>query len=157
MGKKKTATKAAPRLAVAPLDKNDPRVRAVVAEILGDAFKKSEMKWAAERAARAEKTAAEREAERNVRLAARETQEKKEAKKRKSHKSIVSRLGRMAEPLEAIHDIAELALAQDDHETALVVASSLSMLCLKRLEDCLNDMGDVERESANAWLAGEAW
>jgi hypothetical protein len=56
-----------------------------------------------------------------------------------------------------IHDTAEHALAADDHETALVVASSLSMLCLKRLEDCLNDMGDVEREAANAWLAGESW
>jgi hypothetical protein len=81
---------------------------------------------------------------------------KKEAKKRKSHKSIVSRLGKIAEPSQAIHDTAEQALANDDHEAAVVVASNLSMLCLKLLEDCLNDMGDVERGSADAWLAGEA-
>jgi hypothetical protein len=41
------------------------------------------------------------------------------------------------EPLRAIHDTAELAFAGDDHEAALIVASNLSMLCLKRLGDCL--------------------
>ena len=131
------------------LDKNDPRVRAIAFELVDDALKKHE----AQSAERREKEAAEQATKRK---AAREAEEKKRLNKRKSHKSIVSRLGRIAEPLEAIHDTAERALAQDDHETALVVASSLSMLCLKRLEDCLNDMGDVERESANAWLAGES-
>ena len=132
------------------LDKNDPRVRALAVEILDEALKKDE----AQRAERAEKAPAEQATKLK---AAREAEEKKRVNKRKSHKSIVSRLGRIAEPLQAIHDTAEHALAADDHETALVVASNLSMLCLKRLEDCLNDMGDVERESANAWLAGESW
>jgi hypothetical protein len=155
MPKTKPAGKSTKKQA-STLDKNDPRVRSIVAEILAEALKKSEMKWAAERAQRAEKTAAEREAERNVRLAARETQEKKEAKKRKSRRSIVSRLGKIAEPLEAIHDTAELALGNDDHEAAVVVASNLSMLCLKLLEDCLNDLDDVGRGTADAWFAGES-
>jgi hypothetical protein len=51
--------------------------------------------------------------------AAREAEEKKRVKKRKSHKSIVSRLGMIAEPLQAIHDTAQLAFGADDHETAL--------------------------------------
>jgi hypothetical protein len=151
MPKTNTASKGVPQLAVAPLDKNDPRVRAIVAEILDDAFKKLQMQGA-ERAGRAEKTAAEQAIKFN---AAREAEEKKRAKKRKSHKSIVSRLGLIEEPLRAIHDTAELGLGADDHEAALIVASNLSMLCLKRLEDCLNDLGDVERGSADAWLAGE--
>ena len=132
------------------LDKNDPRVRAVAVEIIDEALKKDK----AQRAERAEKAAVEQATKLK---AEREAVEKKRVKKRKSHKSIVSRLGMIAEPLQAIHDTAQLAFAQDDHETALVVASNLSMLCLKRLEDCLNDMGDVERGSANEWLAGEAW
>ena len=33
----------------------------------------------------------------------------------------------------------------------------LSMLCLKRLEDCLVDLGDYERGNGDAWLAGETW
>jgi hypothetical protein len=73
----------------------------------------------------------------------------------KSHKSIVSRLGMIAEPSQAIHDTAQLGLGADDHEAALVVASNLSMLCLKRLEDCLEDLGDYKRGSSDAWLAGE--
>ena len=135
---------------VSTLDKNDPRVRAIAVEIIDEVLKKDE----AQRAERAEKAAIEQASKIK---AAREAEEKKRATKRKSHKSIVSRLGMIAEPLQAIHDTAQLAFAADDHETALVVASNLSMLCLKRLEDCLTDMGDVERESANAWLAGESW
>jgi hypothetical protein len=126
-------------------------VRAIVAEILDDAFKKLEMQ-AAERAERAKKTTTEQA----IKLkAAREAREKKPVKKRKAHRSIVSRLGKIAEPLQAIHDTAEHALAADDHETAVVVASNLSMLCLKMLEDCLNDLGDVERGYSDAWFAGE--
>jgi hypothetical protein len=133
-----------------PLDRNDPRVRALAVEILDEALKKDE----AQRAERAEKAAAEQ----GTKLkAAREAEEKKRVKKRKSHKSIVSRLGMIAEPLQAIHDTAQLAFGADDHETALVVASNLSMLCLKRLEDCLVDLGDYERGYGDAWLAGESW
>jgi hypothetical protein len=66
-------------------------------------------------------------------------------------------LSNHAEPLQAIHDTAQLAFAGEDHETALVVASNLSMLCLKRLEDRLNDLGDHERGYGDAWLAGETW
>jgi hypothetical protein len=54
-----------------------------------------------------------------------------------------------------IDDIAELAFAGDDHEAALIVASNLSMLCLKRLEDCLEDLGDYKRGNGDASLAGE--
>ena len=108
----------------------------------------SEMQGA-ERAERAEKTATEQA----IKLkAAREAREKKQVKKRKSHRSIVSRLGKIADPLQAIHDTAEHALAADDHETAVVVASNLAMLCLKMLEDCLNDLGDVERVIATHGL-----
>jgi hypothetical protein len=58
--------------------------------------------------------------------------------------------------LRAIHDIVELAFAADNHEAALIVASNLSMLCLKRLEDCLEDLGDYKRGNGDAWLAGES-
>ena len=149
MAKTKTARRAAtPR--VAPLDKNDPRVRAAAVEILDDIFKKANT----QRAERAEKTAAENEAQRKANI---EVREKKEAKKRKSHKSIVSRLGRIAEPLQAIHDTANLAFAADDHEAALIVASNLSMLCLKRLDDCLVDLGQIPMGYADEWLTGEYW
>ena len=151
MPKTKTASKAAPQLAVAPLDKNDPRVRAIAAELLDDALKKLEAQGA-ERAERAEKTAAEQAIKFK---AAREAEEKKLVKKRKSRKSIVSRLGRIEEPLRAIHDIAELGLGAEDHEAALIVASNLSMLCLKRLDDCLEDLGDYKRGNGDAWLAGD--
>jgi hypothetical protein len=97
-------------------------VRALAVEILDEALKKDE----AQRAERAEKAAAEQ----GTKLkAAREAEEEKRVKKRKSHKSIVSRLGMIAEPLQAIYDTAQLAFGADDHETALVVASNLSMLC----------------------------
>ena len=132
------------------LDKNDPRVRAVAFELVDDALKKHE----AQSAERREKETAEQASKIK---AAREAEEKKRATKRKSHKSIVSRLGMIAEPLQAIHDTVQLAFAGDDHETALVVASNLSMLCLKRLEDCLVDLGDYERGYGDAWLAGEVW
>jgi hypothetical protein len=107
-----------------------------------------------QRIERAEKAAAEQATKRKAAI---EAEAKKETKKRKSHKSIVSRLGMIEEPLRAIHDIAQLGLGADDHEAALVVASNLSMLCLKRLEDCLEDLGDYKRGSSDAWLAGEAW
>jgi hypothetical protein len=133
---------------VSTLNKNDPRVRAIAVELLDDAFKKSE----AQRKERAEKEAAEQATKRKAAI---EAEAKKETKKRKSHKSIVLRLGRIEEPLRAIHDTAEHALAADDHETAVVVASNLSMLCLKLLEDCLEDLGDYKRGYADEWLAGE--
>ena len=63
----------------------------------------------------------------------------------------------IAEPLQAIHDTAQLAFAGDDCEAALIVASNLSMLWLKRLEDCLVDLGDYERGYGDAWIAGESW
>jgi hypothetical protein len=153
MAKTTTVSKAAPQLAVTPLDKNDPRVRAIVVEALDDAFKKLSAQGA-ERAEKTAKTAAVNEAQRKANIEARE---KKETKKRKSHKSIVSRLGKIAEPLRAIHNTAELAFGAEDPETALIVVSNLSMLCLKRLEDCLEDMGDFKRGAADAWLAGERW
>ena len=149
MAKTKPAGKSIKKQA-STLDKNDPRVRALAVEIIDEALKKDE----AQRAERAEKAAAEQASKIK---AAREAEEKKRVKKRKSHKSIVSRLGMIAEPLQAIHDTAQLAFAADDHETALVVASNLSMLCLKRLEDCLVDLGDYERGYGDAWLAGESW
>ena|ERR1022692_2383486 len=101
---------------------------------------------------RAEKQAAEQASKRKAAI---EAEAKQETRKRKSHKSIISRLGMIEEPLRAIHDIAELAFAGDDHEAALIVASNLSMLCLKRLEDCLEDLGDYKRGNGDAWLAGE--
>jgi Xaa-Pro aminopeptidase len=142
MAKPKHAGKSIKKQALT-LDKNDPRVRAIAVELLDDAFKKSE----AQRAERAEKVAVEQATNRMA-------QARKETKKRKSHKSIVSRLGKIVEPLRAIHDTAEIAFAGDDHETALIVASNLSMLCLKRLEDCLEDLGDYKRGNGDAWLAG---
>jgi predicted nucleic acid-binding Zn-ribbon protein len=149
MAKAKPAGKSTKKQ-VSTLDKNDPRVRAVAFELVDDALKKHE----AQSAERREKEAAEQATKLK---AEREAVEKKRATKRKSHKSIVSRLGRIEEPLRAIHDIAELAFAADDHEAALVVASNLSMLCLKRLEDCLEDFGDYKRGNGDAWLAGESW
>ena len=125
-------------------------MRAVAVEIIDEALKKDE----AQRAERAEKAAVEQATKLKV---AREAEEKKRVNKRKSHKSIVSRLGRIVEPLRAIHDTAEIAFAGNDHETALIVASNLSMLCLKRLEDCLEDLGDYKRGNGDAWLAGERW
>jgi hypothetical protein len=147
MAKTKPAGKSIKKQA-STLDKNDPRVRAVAVEIIDEALKKDE----AQRAERAEKTAAEQATKLK---AAREAEEKKRVKKRKSHKSIVSRLGMIAEPLQAIHDTAQLAFAADDHEAALIVASNLSMLCLKRLDDCLEDLGDYKRGNGDAWLAGD--
>jgi hypothetical protein len=99
-------------------------VRAIAIELLDDALKKSEV----QRIERAEKAAAEQATKRKAAI---EAEAKKETKKRKSHKSIVSRLGMIEEPLRAIHDIAQLGLGADDHEAALVVASNLSMLCLR--------------------------
>jgi hypothetical protein len=147
MAKTKPAAKSIKKQA-STLDKNDPRVRAIAVEIIDDVLKKSE----AQVMERAEKQAAEQASKRKAAI---EAEAKKEAKKRKSHKSIVSRLGMIEEPLRAIHDTAEHALAADDHETAVVVASNLSMLCLKRLEDCLEDLGDYKRGNGDAWLAGE--
>jgi hypothetical protein len=132
------------------LDKNDPRVRAIAVELLDDAFKKSEV----QRMERAEKQTAEQATKRKAAI---EAEAKKETKERKSHKSIVTRLSMIVAPLRAIHDTAELAFAGNDHEAALIVASNLSMVCLKRLDDCLVDLGDTRNGSADAWLAGDAW
>ena len=146
-----TKTKAAGRSLKKPaptLYKNDPRVRAVAVELLDDAFKKSE-------AQRTERAEAERAAKNAEVKAVMERGAEKRAKHRRSHQSIVSRLSMIDEPLRAIHDSAESALAADDHETALVVALNLSMLCLKRLEDVLEDLGQYRQGYADAWLAGE--
>jgi hypothetical protein len=103
-------------------------------------------KQKAERAAQVEKEAKDR--------AAREQAEKQKAKKRASVKEIVRRLDRIADPLRAMHYTAELALGNDEHEAALIVTSNLAMICLKRLDDCLVDLGNVRIGSADEWLAG---
>ena len=146
MAKTKTARKqVASQATTTPLDKNDPGVRAVAAEILAEAFNKVKALDATERA--------EREAKHRATL---EQAEKTKAKKRASMKEIVKRLDRIAEPLRAVHDTAEQALNEGDHEAALIVASNLSMICLKRLDDCLVDLGNTSIGSADEWLAGAA-
>jgi hypothetical protein len=142
MAKAKTIT----RKATVPLDKNDPRVRAAAAEIFKEAWEKVKAKEAVERA--------EREAKH---VASLNQAENRRAKKRASVKEVVKRLGCIAEPLRALHDTAEQSIASSDgHEAALIVASNLAMICLKRLDDCLVDLGDTPIGSADAWLAGEA-
>ena len=144
MAKTKTARKpVAARATVTPLDKHDPRVRAAAAELIAEIIEKQK----AERAAQVEKEAKDR--------AAREQAEKQKAKKRASVKEIARRLDRIREPLRALHDTAEQAFNSSDHETALIVTSNLAMICLKRLEDCLVDLGDTfAGGSTNEWLAG---
>lgn len=144
MVKTKTARRpAAAQATVTPLDKHDPRVRAAAAELIAEIIEKQK----AERAAQVEKEAKDR--------AAREQAEKQKAKKRASVKEIVRRLHRIADPLRAMHYTAEQALGNDEHEAALIVASNLAMICLKRLEDCLVDLGDKwAGGSTNEWLAG---
>jgi hypothetical protein len=144
MAKTKIARKqVAPRATVAPLDKNDPRVRAVAAEIFEDAVNKIE-------AQRAEREAKHR--------ASQEQETKKQTKKRVSVKEVVGRLGRIAEPLLALHDTADQSLGNPGgQEAALIVASNLAMICLKRLDDCLVDLGNTPIGSADAWLAGETY
>jgi hypothetical protein len=143
---KKTARKPGPaaQATVTPLDKHDPRVRAAAAELIAEIVKKQE----AERAAQVEKAAKDR--------AALEQAEKAKAKKRAPVKEIVKRLGSIAEPLWAIHDIADGAITAggDDHEAALIAASNLAMICFKRLDDCLVDLGNGRIGNADAWLAG---
>jgi hypothetical protein len=145
MAKTKTARKqTASQAPAVPLDKNDPRVRAVAAELIAEIVAKQKAK----RAAQVEKEAKDR--------AAREQAEKAKAKKRVSVKEIVRRLDTMAEPLRALHDTAERALNGSDHEAALIVASNLAMICFKRLDDCLVDLGNTRIGSADEWLAGTA-
>jgi DNA-binding PucR family transcriptional regulator len=146
MVKTKTARKQVTSQATAaPLDKNDPRVRAAAAELIAEIVAKQK----AERATQVEKEAKDR--------AALEQAEKTKPTKRVSMKEIVRRLHKITEPLRALHDTAEQAFNGSDHEAALIVASNLSMVCLKRLEDCLVDLGDTwAGGSTDAWLAGTA-
>jgi uncharacterized membrane-anchored protein YjiN (DUF445 family) len=144
MAKTKRVRKpAAAQPTITPLDKHDPRVRAAAAELIAEIIEKQK----AERAAQVEKGTKDR--------AALEQAEKTKAKKRAPVKDILMRLHKITDPLRALHDTAEQAFNSSDHETALIVTSNLAMVCLKRLEDCLVDLGDTwAGGSTDEWLAG---
>lgn len=130
----------------APLDRNDPRVKALIADLFREAMQKADLQYAADQQQREQAAidAAEK------RRAAAEA----EAKKPLSTAQMVERMRTLIDPLVAIYETSNLAIGADNYESLHTVVGNLSMLCLKRIDDCLQRNGIMRYGFADDWLSG---
>ncbi|HEY2862775.1 MAG TPA: hypothetical protein VGK37_04050 [Casimicrobiaceae bacterium] len=128
------------------LDRYDPRVKALAQDLLREVFEKEELRAAAER--QQEEKAKKEETEK--RRAAAEA----EATRLLTMDEVLTRMRSLVEPLSAIHDTADHAIAADSYENLAIVALNLSMLCLVRLDACLERQGDTPIGYTEDWVTG---
>lgn len=137
------ATKGA---ATIPLDRNDPRVRALADDLIRETIQKADLRIAAHRQ---QKKQAEKEAAQKRKAAA-----EAEAKKPLTADELVKRMSALIDPLVAIYETANLAVGANNYESLQTVVVNLSMLCLKRIDACMERNGGGAYGFAEDWLYG---
>ncbi len=145
--KRKTSkpTKGAKQRNAAPLDRYDPRVRGLADDLIRETIQKANLQIDAARQQREE----EKEAT-EKRKATRET----EAKKPLTADELVKRMSALVDPLVAIYETANLDVGANNYESLQTVVVNLSMLCLKRIDDCMERNGSGAYGFAEDWLYG---
>jgi len=130
----------------APLDRNDPRVKALIADLFRETMQKADLQYAADQQQR-ERAAIEAAEKRKAAADA-------EARKPLTSAQMAEQMRSLIEPLVAIYETTDLAIDANNYDSLHTVVCNLSMLCLKRIDDCLQRNGIMRYGFADDWLSG---